>query len=61
MCKVEKELILYPLGNYKSIRISVRDCKDWDEANKVLRQEYERYRDMLSDADRERYDKILEV
>lgn len=59
MCKVNKELTLFPLGAYKAIKISAIECDSFDEANKVLYKEYLRYRDMLSEADRERYDVIL--
>lgn len=59
MCKIGKELTLFPLGAYKSVKISVMECESWEEVHKVLLDEYNRYRDMLSDADKERYDVIL--
>jgi hypothetical protein len=57
--KVSKELTLYPLGNYKSFKIRVDECKNWNEANEVLRMEYNKMKEYLSDADKEKLDKLL--
>ena len=57
--KLGKSLVLYPLGPYKSVTIRADDCNDWKEVNTALRTEYLRLRDMLSEADQNRYDKLL--
>ena len=57
--KVSKAIVLYPLGPYKSCTIRVDECTDWKQANEVLRMEYLRMRDMLSEADKKKLDKLL--
>jgi hypothetical protein len=57
--KVSKAIVLYPLGPYKSCTIRVDECTNWKEANETLRVEYLRMRDMLSEADQQRLDKLL--
>lgn len=57
--KVGKAIVLYPLGPYKSFTIRADDCDDWKQANETLRVEYLRMRDMLSEADQQKLDKLL--
>lgn len=61
--KVGKEYKLYPLGppdgRFKPCIIRADDCANWKEANEVLREEYLKMRKFLSEADRNRYDKLL--
>lgn len=57
--KVSKSIVLYPLGPYKSFTMRADECVDWKEANEVLRMEYKRMREFLSEADQQKLDKLL--
>ena len=57
--KVGKSLVLYPLGQYKSVTIRADECTDWEQANETLRIEYLRMREYLSEADQQKLDKLL--
>ena len=57
--KVSKSIVFYPLGPYKSFTVRVDECADWNEANKVLRIEYQRMRKHLSEADQQKIDELL--